>query len=160
MARTTLELERFFSDFEKRMAPLERAVDEAWWNLATSGTDETQKEFVHAGKEYNRLFSDQDEYLTLRNWYEGLEGLESPLLRRQVEVLYWAFAERQGDEELLGRIEVLRCVACTRRPIRCCGSAPCSTRGPTLRAWARSPRLGSCGHSSRSPLRPASGRCA
>ena len=33
MATTTSELERFISDFERRMAPLERAVDEAWWNL-------------------------------------------------------------------------------------------------------------------------------
>ena len=89
------------------MAPLERAVDEAWWNLATSGTDEAQKEFVRAGKEYNRLFSDQGEYLTLCSWYENLEGLEIPLLRRQVELLYRAFAERQGDEEILGRIEEL-----------------------------------------------------
>src|SRR5918998_4762614 len=78
------------------MAPLERAVDEAWWNLATSGTDGAQKEFARAGKEYNRLFSDQSEYLTLRTWYENREGLESPLLRRQVEVLYRALAERQG----------------------------------------------------------------
>ena len=82
MATTTPELERFISDFEGRMAPLERAVDEAWWNLATSGTDEAQKEFVRAGKEYNRLFSDQGEYLTLCSWYENLEGLEIPLLRR------------------------------------------------------------------------------
>jgi hypothetical protein len=98
LATTTPELERFISDFEGRMAPLERAVDEAWWNLATSGTDGAQKEFARAGKEYNRLFSDQSEYLTLRTWYENREGLESPLLRRQVEVLYRAFAERQGDE--------------------------------------------------------------
>ena len=104
MATTTSELERFISAFERRMAPLERAVDEAWWNLATSGTDEAQEEFVRAGKEYNGLFSDQNEYLTLRSWYENLEILESPLLRRQVEVLYRTFAARQGDEEILDRI--------------------------------------------------------
>src|SRR5215204_4677494 len=93
------------------MAPLERAVHEAWWNLATSGTDEAQEEFVRAGKEYNGLFSEQNEYLTLRSWYENLEVLESPLLKRQVEVLYRTFAERQGDEEILGRIEELEAEA-------------------------------------------------
>ena len=37
--------------------------------------------------------------------------MESPLLRRQVEVLYRTFAERQGDEEILGRIEELEAEA-------------------------------------------------
>jgi peptidyl-dipeptidase A len=111
LATTTWELERFISDFERRMAPLERAVDEAWWNLATLGTDEAQEEFVRAGKKYNGLFSDQNEYLTLRSWHENLEDLESPLLQRQVEVLYRTFAERQGDEEILGRIEELEAEA-------------------------------------------------
>ncbi|HEY6711120.1 MAG TPA: hypothetical protein VI055_02525, partial [Rubrobacter sp.] len=68
MAITTSDLERFISDFERRMAPLERAADEAWWNLATSGTDGAREEFVRAGKEYSGLFSDQNEYRTLRNW--------------------------------------------------------------------------------------------
>jgi peptidyl-dipeptidase A len=107
----TSELERFISEFEKRMAPVERAADEAWWTLATTGTDEAQEEFVRAGKEYNTLFSDPDEYLTLRNWYEERDTLESPLLRRQVEVLYRTFAERQGDEEILDRIEELEAEA-------------------------------------------------
>jgi len=26
------DLERFISDFEDRLAPVERAADEAWWN--------------------------------------------------------------------------------------------------------------------------------
>jgi len=108
---TTSELERFISDFEKRMSPLEKAADEAWWNLATSGTEEAQEEFVRAGKEYNRLFSDQNEYRDLRNWYENPDILESPLLQRQVDVLYRAFAERQGDEEILARIEELEAEA-------------------------------------------------
>jgi hypothetical protein len=41
MIRTS-GLERFVSDFEERLAPVERAADEAWWNLATSGMDETR----------------------------------------------------------------------------------------------------------------------
>nr|MBA3635284.1 M2 family metallopeptidase [Rubrobacteraceae bacterium] len=108
---TTSDLERFISDFEKRMAPLERAADEAWWNLATSGTDEAREELVRAGKAYNGLFSDQNEYRDLRSLYENPNVLESPLLQRQVEVLYRAFAERQGDEGILGRIEELEAEA-------------------------------------------------
>jgi peptidyl-dipeptidase A len=37
--------------------------------------------------------------------------VESPLLRRRVEVLYRTFEERQGDGEMLGRIEELEAEA-------------------------------------------------
>ena len=90
---------------------MERAANEAWWSLATSGTEEAQEEFVGAGKEYTRLFSDRDEYGKLRSLHEDLDSLESPLLRRRVEVLYRMFEERQGDAEILGRIEELEAEA-------------------------------------------------
>ena len=105
------ELERFISGFEERLTPVERAADAAWWNLATSGTEEAQEEFVGAGKEYNGLFSDRDEYEMLRGLHEDLDAVESLLLRRRVEVLYRTFEERQGDGETLGRIEELEAEA-------------------------------------------------
>ncbi len=46
--------ERPIPDFAGRMAPAERAVAEAWWDLATTGTEEAQEELVRAGIEYNR----------------------------------------------------------------------------------------------------------
>src|SRR5215211_5103310 len=95
----------FILRFEERVAPTEKAVKEAWWNLATTGTEEAQAQLVRAGMEYNRLF--EDGYEKVRGWYEGRDELESPLLRRQVEVLYRTFAGRQGDEETLDRIEEL-----------------------------------------------------
>lgn len=107
----TSELERFISDFEERLAPVEKAADEAWWNLATSGTEEAQEEFIGAGKEYTDLFSDPDEYEKLRSLYRDPDATQSPLLRRRVEVLYRMFVDRQGDGEILGRVEELEAEA-------------------------------------------------
>jgi peptidyl-dipeptidase A len=101
------EIEAFILRFEERVAPVEKAVKEAWWDLATTGTEEAQAELVRAGMEYNRLFADKDEYEKVRCWHEERGALESPLLQRQVEVLYRTFAGRQGDEETLDRIEEL-----------------------------------------------------
>ena len=92
------EIEKFISRFEERATPVEKAVREAWWRLATTGTEEAQEEFVRAGMEYNRLFADRDEFEEVERWYEERDALENPLLRRQVEVLYLTFAGRQGDE--------------------------------------------------------------
>ena len=101
------EIEGFLSRFERRAAPVERAVKVAWWDLATTGAEEAQQELVNAGMEYNRLFADRDEFEKVKGLYEGRGALEDGLLRRQVEVLYRTFAGRQGNEEVLERIEEL-----------------------------------------------------
>jgi peptidyl-dipeptidase A len=105
------EVERFILGLEGRVAPVERVVREAWWHLATAGTEEAQQELVRAGKKYNRLFADGNEYRKIRAWHEEREALENGLLRRQVEVVYRVFAGRQGDEEALDRIEELEAKA-------------------------------------------------
>jgi peptidyl-dipeptidase A len=105
------QIESFITSFEERLAPVEQASSEAWWNLATTGTEEAQKELVRTGMAYNELFADRGEYEMVRAWYEGRESLESSILRRQVEILYKTFAGRQGDEETLRRIEELEAEA-------------------------------------------------
>ena len=108
---STVEIENFLRRFEERVAPVEKAVSEAWWNLATTGTEDAQRELVRAGNEYNRLFSDKAEYEKVRGWYEDRYSLENLLLRRQVEVLYRTYAGRQGDPEVLERVENLEAEA-------------------------------------------------
>ena len=105
------KIEGFLSRFERRAAPVERAVKEAWWDLATTGTEEAQQELVRAGMEYNRLFADRDEFEMVKGLYEQRGALEDGLLRRQIEVLYRTFAGRQGDEGVLERIEELEAQA-------------------------------------------------
>src|ERR687885_1823995 len=111
MTASPAELQDFIASFEERLAPAEKASSEAWWDLATTGTEEAQKKLVRAGMEYNRLFADKDEYELVKGWYEGRHDLESSILRRQVEILYKTFAGHQGDEETLRRIEELEAEA-------------------------------------------------
>ena len=99
------EIQDFLSRFEGRVAPADKAGSEAWWRLATTGTEEAREELVRAGISYNEVFAAGDEFGRIRGWYGGRGSLESPLLRRQVEVLYSTFAGRQGDREVLDRIE-------------------------------------------------------
>src|ERR687893_1255198 len=101
----------FISRLEENVAPAEKAAREAWWRLATTGTEEAQEGLVRAGMEYTRLFADRDAYEKVERWYAERDSLESPLLRRQVEVLYRTFAGRQGDESVLERIQELEAEA-------------------------------------------------
>ena len=84
---STKEIQNFLSSFEERVAPVEKAFGEAWWNLATTGTVEAQEEMVRAGNAYDALFADAAEFTKVKGWYGERESLESPLLQRQVEIL-------------------------------------------------------------------------
>ncbi|MGB3683650.1 MAG: M2 family metallopeptidase [Rubrobacteraceae bacterium] len=105
------EIKSFISRFEERVAPVEKQVSEAWWNLATSGAEEAQRELVRAGTEYNELFADREEYSLVESWYMDRASIGDSLLGRQVEVLYKTYASRQGDPEVLARIEELEAQA-------------------------------------------------
>ncbi len=105
------EIESFITSFEERLTPVEKASSEAWWNLATTGTEEAQRELVRTGMAYNELFADRSVFELVKGWYEERRSLESSILRRQVEILYRTFAGRQGDEETLRRIEELEAEA-------------------------------------------------
>ncbi len=107
----TVKIQDFIAYFEERLAPVEKASSEAYWDLATTGTEEASKEVVRIGKEYNALFSDRDEFERVKGWYEGREALESQILRRRLEILYKTFAGRQGDEATLTRVEELEAEA-------------------------------------------------
>jgi peptidyl-dipeptidase A len=111
MTLSPVKVQGFIDSFEERLAPAEKASSEAWWALATTGSEEAKEEFVRAGMAYNQLFADKDEYELVKSFYKGRHELESSLLKRQVEILYKTFASRQGDEKTLQRIEELEAEA-------------------------------------------------
>ncbi len=109
---STSEIQNFIAEFETRLAPIERATSEAWWDLATNGTLEAQDALIEAGIAYNNLFSDDREFELVRAWHQDSDTLEAgSLLGRQVEVLYRMFAAHNGDEETLNRIQELEAAA-------------------------------------------------
>ncbi|MEJ7819346.1 MAG: hypothetical protein WKF44_03485, partial [Rubrobacteraceae bacterium] len=107
----TSEIQSFITSFEERLAPVERAVGEAWWSLATTGADEAQQSVIRTGIAYNDLFADPGEAVKVQSWYEQLAGIESTLLSRQVEVLHRMFAAHTGDRATLDRIQELEAAA-------------------------------------------------
>ncbi|MGH3086032.1 MAG: M2 family metallopeptidase, partial [Rubrobacteraceae bacterium] len=106
----TAEARAFLSKYEDLVSPKEKSLAEAWWRLATTGSEEAQREMVEAGKAYNEVFSDRADFEKIRDWHERRDEFE-PVLRRQVEVLYRTFAGSQGSRETLARIEELEAKA-------------------------------------------------
>lgn len=102
--------ESFVSKYEGLVAPREKASGEAWWTLATTGTDEAREAMVEAGKAYNEVFSNKEDFEEIKRLHEERRAL-GPVLRRQVEVLYRTFAASRGDRKTLENIEELEAKA-------------------------------------------------
>ncbi|WP_162924798.1 M2 family metallopeptidase [Rubrobacter indicoceani] len=104
------EIQTFINEYAELAAPREEALGKAYWNLATTGTEESQAALVEAGLAYNEVFSDPDDFETLRRWHGEREG-HGDALTRQVTVLYKTFAASQGDRETLERTQALEAQA-------------------------------------------------
>lgn len=97
-----VKAQRFVIDHVTRIRPLEQAAALTWWNANVSGKDE---DFAAKEEAQNRLdaaLADKERFKTLKSLKEGKIG--DPTLKRQVEVLYLSYLEKQVDPQLLRKI--------------------------------------------------------
>lgn len=92
----------FISRHEKTIRPLEHAANLAWWNANISGKD---SDFAIKEEAQNKL----DAALAERSLFTELKALKrsklkDPLVRRQIDVLYLQYLEKQVDPALLKRM--------------------------------------------------------
>jgi len=97
-----VKAQQFVSEHVSRIRPLERAAALAWWNANISGKDE---DFAAKEETQNRL----DSALADAKRFEELKALKQgniadPVLKRQVNVLYLMYLEKQVDPQLLRKI--------------------------------------------------------
>lgn len=89
----------FVARHEATVRPLEKAANLAWWEANVTGKDEAFKAKEAAQNKLDAALSNSErfgELKTLRN-----QEIEEPLLRRQIQVLYLQYLEKQVDKELL-----------------------------------------------------------
>src|SRR6476646_772310 len=78
----------FIAAHEKRMAPLEKRANLAWWDANISGRDEDFKKKEDAQNAYDQALSDAKAFAKLKAIRESLPKSAEALVRRQIEVLY------------------------------------------------------------------------
>ncbi|WP_406696023.1 M2 family metallopeptidase [Singulisphaera sp. Ch08] len=97
-----VKAQRFVSDHVTRIRPLERSAALSWWNANVTGKDE---DFAAKEEAQNRL----DAALADRQRFSELKAIKEspvsdPALKRQIEVLYLSYLEKQVDPQLLRKI--------------------------------------------------------
>jgi peptidyl-dipeptidase A len=89
----------FIAKHEATVRPLEKTANLAWWNANVTGNDEDFKAKETAQNQLDAALSDRARFSEVK----ALRGkdLKDPLLRRQVQVLYLQYFEKQVDPQLL-----------------------------------------------------------
>lgn len=93
----------FLREFEQQIAPLERQANLAYWEAATTGSDEAYLRQARLQTRLETAFADPETFAFLKRARES-NAVVQPLERRQLERLYLAFLGRQIDTELLAEL--------------------------------------------------------
>ena len=93
---------KFVTYHEGQIRPLEIAVGRAWWMANTTGRDEDFAAKVEAQNRLDQALADTRRFADLKSIKAG--KIADPLLRRQIDILYLIYLEKQVDPDLLKRI--------------------------------------------------------
>ncbi len=102
MADMTLAVSKFLDEYVARIEPLSRDQSLAYWEAATTGSDEAEARATELQAQLMRLHADKEAYRRLKEW-EQLPPAE-PLLARQLYLTYLAFARGQQDDATIDAI--------------------------------------------------------
>jgi peptidyl-dipeptidase A len=97
------QMQAFIIDHVKKIKPMEKEANLAYWNAATSGKSEDYDKVSTLTLELRQVYSDPCDFAFLKEAEESGE-VKDPLLARQLDVLYYAYLENQIEPELLRQI--------------------------------------------------------
>ncbi|HEY2839170.1 MAG TPA: M2 family metallopeptidase, partial [Pirellulales bacterium] len=92
----------FIKMHEALVRPLEISVATAWWNANTSGKDTDFASKVDAQNKLDAALSDPRRFADLKAIHDA--PLATPIVKRQIDILYLMYLEKQVDPALLARI--------------------------------------------------------
>jgi peptidyl-dipeptidase A len=93
----------FVREFEHRVAPLETQANLAYWEAATTGSDEAYRRQAALQTKLETAYSDPETFALLKRARES-GSVVRPLEKRQLDRLYLAFLGRQIDPEMLAEL--------------------------------------------------------
>jgi peptidyl-dipeptidase A len=94
---------QFVEEHEATVRPLEKAVSLAWWSANITGNDADFKTKEEAQNRLDAALADPARFARLRDVREAARAAKDldPILRREIEVLYLQYLEKQVDPALL-----------------------------------------------------------
>jgi peptidyl-dipeptidase A len=94
---------KFLAEHEKKVAPLEKAANLAWWEAATTGKEEAYAKQAELQTQLETLYTDAKAFAYLKE-LKDKNVVREPRLARQLDLLYLKYLGRQLDPALLAKI--------------------------------------------------------
>ncbi len=91
------------AEVEDRLRPLEVSLGEAWWEASTRSSDEADRAKAQIDLERRAVLADPDAFAAIRDARAAVNGSD-PAVRRQLELLFDAFAPHQVPADLRRRL--------------------------------------------------------
>jgi peptidyl-dipeptidase A len=98
--RMTEELKTFIKNFEAEVMPLNKQAALAYFDATLSGKEEDYTKAADLEVQLSKVFARKKDFETLKRIREA-NVIADPILRRQLEVLYLSYIEKQIDESRL-----------------------------------------------------------
>ncbi len=96
------EMKLFIENYVKRVAPLYKQANLAYWEASVTGSAEKYKEAADLEFKIAQIHSNKDDFLRLKSFLK--ENIKDPILKRQIVLIYLAYAGKQGDPNLVKQI--------------------------------------------------------
>jgi peptidyl-dipeptidase A len=97
---------KFVDGYTAKIRPLEIAANRAWWNANITGKDEDFKAKEEAQNKIDAFLSDKASFAEVKAIKEG-GGIDDPVLKRAIDIIYLAHLEKQVDPDLLKNMTAL-----------------------------------------------------
>src|SRR5438128_2437697 len=105
-AGATARARKFIEAHTAKMRPLEIAANRAWWDANISGEREDFKRKEEAQNKLDAVLADRAAFQEAKAIKEA-DGIEDPVTKRAIDIIYLAYLEKQVDPELLKKINAL-----------------------------------------------------
>lgn len=86
-----------------QIQPLEKEANEAWWESATTGSDQAYQRREKADKAAARLHQDKKVFQKLKAWRDA-GTITDPLQARQLDLMYYAYLPYQAPPSVTAKI--------------------------------------------------------
>ncbi len=96
----------FAEKYTAIIRPLDIAANRAWWDANITGKDEDFKRKEEAQNKIDAVLADKKAFAEAKQIKEG-GGIDDPIIKRAVDVIYLAYLEKQLEEELLRKMTAL-----------------------------------------------------
>lgn len=96
----TEEFKTFVKQFEAKVIPLHKQATLAYFNATISGKEEDYRWAADLEIQLTKILASKEDFATLKR-IRAANTISDPMLRRQLEVLYLAYLEKQLDEDKL-----------------------------------------------------------